>query len=77
MLHISHWYLLEHTSLFIHEWGSESLVGTSFVVTTCGDKFSFEEKINFELKVTEFIEVTEDLLYEKHPDWMLDRKVSS
>ena len=38
---------------------------SSFAVTSCINKFSFEEKINFEIKVTEFVDVNDDLMYEK------------
>jgi len=44
-------------------------MGTLFLVTSCSHKFSFEEKLNFEFEVIELSEVTEDIVYEKCPDW--------
>jgi len=47
---------------------SNSVVNTSFAVISYINKFSFEEKINFEIRVIEFMEVIEDIVYEKHLD---------
>jgi len=40
-------------------------MNTSFVVISCINKFSCEERINFEIRVSQFIEVTKDIMYEK------------
>jgi len=46
-----------------------------FAVISCINKFSVKGQVNFEIKVIKFIEVTEDIVYEKCPNLILKVRV--